>query len=90
MAPCFTLVNAGLMTVMVPASFIAAPGVAVVGLRDFNSLNFIINSRPMIVTTSPLANGLVGAAFTEPLTATGGTAPLRWSLPGGALPLGFT
>ena len=89
-APCFTLVNAGLMTVMVPASFIAAPGVAVVGLRDFNSLNFIINARPMIVTTSPLANGVVGAAYTAPLAATGGTAPLQWSLPGGALPLGLT
>ncbi|NYJ04280.1 fibronectin type III domain-containing protein [Petropleomorpha daqingensis] len=44
-----------------------------------------------ITTTSPLPPGTVGQPYTATLTATGGVAPYRWSLPSGShLPAGLT
>ena len=45
---------------------------------------------PLSITTSALANGTVGAAYTQTLTATGGTLPYTWTLVSGALPAGLT
>jgi hypothetical protein len=42
-----------------------------------------------IVTTS-LTNGVVGAAYSQTLAATGGTAPYAWALTSGRLPAGLT
>jgi hypothetical protein len=48
------------------------------------------NALPSITSTSSLANGIVGTAYTATLAASGGTAPLGWTLqPGGTLPSGF-
>ena len=48
------------------------------------------NAAPSIATTSPLANGIVNTAYSATLLASGGTAPLIWSLsPGNTLPAGF-
>jgi hypothetical protein len=48
------------------------------------------NALPSITSTSPLANGIVGTPYTATLAASGGTAPLGWTLqPGGTLPSGF-
>jgi hypothetical protein len=44
---------------------------------------------PMITTTSPLARGVVGMAYSTTLQATGGMLPYTWSLVGGALPPGL-
>jgi hypothetical protein len=45
---------------------------------------------PIIVTTSTLPNGQVNHAYAAKLIATGGTAPLSWSVNSGTLPAGLT
>ena len=45
---------------------------------------------PVITTASPLASGTVGVAYTNTLTATGGSTPYAWSLVGGSLPAGLS
>jgi hypothetical protein len=42
------------------------------------------------ITTGSLANGSVGTTYSQQLAATGGTAPLTWSLDSGTLPAGLT
>jgi cellulase/cellobiase CelA1/aryl-phospho-beta-D-glucosidase BglC (GH1 family) len=42
------------------------------------------------VTTSTLPGGTVGSAYSQTLSATGGTGPYAWSLSAGALPNGIT
>lgn len=42
------------------------------------------------VTTTSLPAATIGAAYSETLTATGGTAPLDWDITTGALPGGLT
>ncbi len=51
----------------------------------------IASSSPKltITTTSPLPNGTVGAAYSQTLTASGGTPPYTWSVTSGALPGGL-
>ena len=44
---------------------------------------------PPTITTTLLPNGNVGAAYRQQLAATGGSAPLMWSIVGGSLPDGF-
>jgi hypothetical protein len=46
-------------------------------------------TAPTIVTTT-LANGTVGAAYSQTLAVTGGTAPYTWSITAGTLPAGLT
>ncbi len=43
---------------------------------------------PMSVTTSALADGLVGKSYKAKLAATGGKGKQSWSIAGGALPVG--
>ena len=43
-----------------------------------------------ITTTSPLASGSVGAAYSQTLTATGGSPPYTWSVASGSLPAGLS
>jgi hypothetical protein len=47
-------------------------------------------SQPLVITTSSLANGQGGSAYSQTLAATGGVAPYSWSLASGALPVGIT
>jgi hypothetical protein len=42
-----------------------------------------------IATTSPLPTGTVGAAYSQQLTATGGTPPYTWTAPNSSLPPGL-
>lgn len=42
-----------------------------------------------ITTSSPLQPGMVGVAYSQTLTATGGTSPYTWLLTAGALPGGL-
>jgi outer membrane protein assembly factor BamB len=42
------------------------------------------------ITTTSLPNGRVGAAYTAPLAATGGTGARTWSVASGALPAGLS
>lgn len=46
---------------------------------------------PVTITSlSPLLSGTVGTVYTIPLTSSGGTPPLSWSVVSGALPVGLT
>jgi hypothetical protein len=54
---------------------------------------FALTIRPpalSITTTSPLAGGTAGTAYTTNLTAAGGTPPYSWSVITGTLPGGLT
>jgi hypothetical protein len=42
------------------------------------------------ITSVSLVNGQVGAAYSQTLTATGGTIPYTWSIVSGTLPVGLT
>lgn len=42
-----------------------------------------------ITTTSPLPSGTVGSSYQQTLQASGGVAPLTWSIAGGSLPPGL-
>ncbi|GFO56943.1 hypothetical protein GMSM_39500 [Geomonas sp. Red276] len=43
----------------------------------------------LAVSTSTLPAGTVGTAYSQTLTATGGTSPYSWSIPTGTLPAGL-
>ncbi|WP_425329579.1 putative Ig domain-containing protein [Stappia indica] len=49
---------------------------------------------PVVITLSPaagsLANGEVGAAYSQSFTASGGTSPYTYAVTAGALPDGLT
>jgi hypothetical protein len=54
------------------------------------SKNFTVTIAPaLIITTSSLVNGQIGAAYSQNLSATGGTPPYLWALTG-TLPAGLT
>lgn len=46
-------------------------------------------SPPAIGTTSPLAPAVTGTAYSQGLSASGGTPPYHWSVQSGALPAGL-
>src|SRR5690349_16889118 len=46
-------------------------------------------SGALTITTSALPNGQVGKAYSAMLAASGGTAPMTWTLTAGALPPGL-
>ncbi|GEM_PF-2479389 len=56
---------------------------------DDEALSIVVSAAP-IVTTTTLPNGTVGGSYSQTLAASGGTAPLIWSLTSGALPAGLT
>ena len=75
----FTVLIAALaIVVMIALAFVACD----------NGNGGTTGTAPTVTTTS-LANGTVGTAYSQTLTATGDT-PITWSLDGGALPNGLT
>ncbi|HKV25419.1 MAG TPA: DUF4082 domain-containing protein, partial [Candidatus Acidoferrum sp.] len=46
--------------------------------------------NPVSVSTTALPNGTVSVAYTQALSATGGTSPYSWSLASGSLPSGLS
>jgi len=47
-------------------------------------------TAPAITSNSPLPAGTMGAAYSQVLAASGGTAPYTWSLAAGSLPTGLS
>src|SRR5580698_6420244 len=56
--------------------------------KQFAVLTVKIEPPPMITTTT-VPDATLGAAYTAPITATGGVPPLAWSLSSGTLPKGL-
>jgi hypothetical protein len=56
------------------------------------SANVVVSptAPTLSVTSSSLSSAQLGTAYSSALSAAGGTAPYRWSLASGALPMGFT
>ena len=52
-------------------------------------VSITVNNPQLQITTSTLPNGQVGAAYNVTLQASGGTAPLTWSISSGQLPAGL-
>jgi hypothetical protein len=53
------------------------------------SATLTVQVTPLAITTTSLAGGMVGSAYSATLAATGGTPPYVWSISGGALPAGL-
>jgi uncharacterized protein (TIGR03437 family) len=94
-------VNSGQLTATVPSNYIASQGTVNVTVQNpggggtSNGLTFTINApqvnAPSITTGSPLPNGTVGAAYSQAITATGGTTPYTgWTVTAGSLPGGLS
>lgn len=58
------------------------------GATASNALSITVNST-ISITTALLSNGTVGIAYSQILTASGGTAPLTWGIISGSLPAGL-
>ncbi len=43
-------------------------------------------AAPLTITTGALPNGILGAPYNQPVAASGGTAPYRWTVSAGTLP----
>src|SRR5436190_1506860 len=56
---------------------------------DTQDLSITINAA-LAITTSSLSAGMVGAAYSQALAATGGTTPYSWSVSSGTLPSGLS
>ena len=59
------------------------------GATDTQALTITINP-PVVISTSSMAQGTVGALYGESLAATQGTPPYSWSLASGVLPAGLS
>src|SRR5204863_67883 len=53
-------------------------------------LTLTVGPAGLTITTASLANGQIGALYSQTLTATGGAAPYRWTAMSGRLPRGLT
>ncbi|HJV65157.1 MAG TPA: putative Ig domain-containing protein [Geomonas sp.] len=47
------------------------------------------NTNDLFIVSTSVADGTVGATYSQPLLATGGTLPYTWRLDSGALPVGL-
>jgi large repetitive protein len=54
-----------------------------------NTFALTIDPPPAITTSSPLAEGVLGVAYNQTLTGSGGATPYTWSLTIGSLPAGL-
>ena len=60
----------------------------IAGTQAKQTVSITVNPDPTILGTPPA--GVVGVAYSTTLTASGGTAPLAWSLGSGSLPTGLS
>jgi len=90
-----TFVSTSQLTASILAGDIASPGTANVtvanpGGSTSGALTFTISPPLLTITTSsPLPGGLVGVAYSQTLSATGGQSPYTWSVVTGSLPAGL-
>ncbi|OCP15639.1 putative Ig domain-containing protein [Ensifer sp. LC163] len=60
------------------------------GSTGAQTYTFSVDTPTIVLTPTNLANGTAGAAYSQTVTASGGTAPYSYSLTSGALPAGLT
>jgi len=60
------------------------------GLSATQMLSITIGPPPLAITTTTLAGGTVGTAYSQTLQATGGLQPYTWAVTVGSLPAGLT
>jgi len=70
-------------------NIVAQAGSGVCAVSTVSDPITILPPALTITTTCPLPNGTVGAAYSQSLTATGGTTPYTWTISAGALPAGL-
>jgi hypothetical protein len=58
-------------------------------VRDYFTIEKGSPAQPLAITTTTLPGGTVGVAYSQSLTATGGTTPYTWSIVAGGLPAGL-
>jgi hypothetical protein len=61
-----------------------------IGYTEVTFTNSRTIPTPLMITTLALNGGVVGTAYSQTLTATGGMGPYTWQLIGGRMPLGLT
>ena len=62
-----------------------------VGNSATQALTLTVNPpATLVVTTTSLANGVIGAAYSQTVTATGGVPAYHWSIISGTLPAGLS
>ena len=54
------------------------------------ALGIQVNPAPLVISTASLPDGIVGVAYSQALTATGGSGGNTWTVASGALPDGLT
>ncbi len=59
-------------------------------LSATRALSITIDVATLTITTTSLANGQVGVAYSRTLAAAGGSTPYTWSLASGSLPTGLS
>jgi Putative Ig domain/Right handed beta helix region/Dockerin type I domain len=59
---------------------------------DIGAYEYIVSTPPvsLAITTNSLPNAIVGMAYSQSLTATGGTSPYTWKIVSGTLPVGLS
>jgi len=85
------------VTASIAASDIASGGTVSVTVNNpgpgggpSNALNFAVSSPLTITTANSLPDGLVNSAYSNTLSASGGTQPYTWSVTSGPLPPGLS
>ncbi|MHC4714185.1 MAG: putative Ig domain-containing protein, partial [Planctomycetota bacterium] len=57
---------------------------------DIGCYEYVEGIPDLVITTSSLADGTVGVAYSETLAATGGVTPYSWAVISGSLPAGLS
>ena len=91
-SPC--VATTGTVTLTFPHTYVAGTYTASPTVTDASG-NPIITTGfsvtiPFSITTTSLPGGNVGTAYSQTLTASGGTTPYTWSIASGSLPAGLS
>jgi len=75
-----TFLSASELTAVVPANLVASPGTVIIAVTGATgSATFSVVGPPLAITTTSLPGGAVNRAYSQQLSASGGTPPYQWS-----------
>jgi hypothetical protein len=90
--PWLSLSAAGVLTGTPPGPGNASFTVTVIdstGVAQSAAFALAILAPPLVITTTQLAGGTTGVAYTQTVSGTGGQPPFTWSVPAGSPPTGL-